>query len=439
MVQKVQSQCQQHGNHDQLTYILAVSMGVDSAVLLEIFNQLPYSFHVVHFNHHKRQESQAEAAYLQSYCDQRGIPCTIFDVPKMEGNFQKHARTFRYQQLEMVAQNYQRSIITTAHHLDDQVETYIQRIFGGSSIAHRTGMRSDEKRGERIYFRPLLDVEKASLYESAEEGGVMYFEDHSNQENDYQRNQIRNEVVPSIHNCFPAYRQAVQNDLAETVLLSSYLETQYAIFEHKNIKYKQKTISIKCAEFLKEHEFFQKFIIEKCVKRFEVSLKRSRYDEIVRWIYRKQSSVMLKKGLYLHVLNDHIMIGESIAQKYEGEGYCFFLKEGFLKLPKPYNMWYNNENNGSDDFFEMKQEDLPFLKVRSSKHGDEIRIGNHHKRVSRLFIDKKVPQFKRSSYPIVEDIRTSQIVWIPMLYKLYTREKTEKMIQVYFLDGGFHA
>lgn len=438
LMEIIENQSQRFGIEDR-TYVLAVSMGVDSAVLLEAFHRLQYSIHVVHFNHQKRMESVIEAQYIKQYCTQRNIVLSIIDVPKQSGNFQNQARVFRYQQLKQIASLYQDGIITTAHHFDDRVETYIQRLFGGSSVMSRGGMEIFQQNGDTQYFRPFLQVEKSDLYRCAAHTEITFFEDQSNHENHYQRNRIRNQVVPVIKECFPAYKHAIANDLEEIILLNEYLEVEYSQFELHSIERTSSMIYIDCADFLSKHPYFQNSIIERSVKSLGFHLKRERYPEIRQVIERGQQSYLIKKGLYLHVLDGQIMIGLSLAEKYEAAPYDFFLCEGFLKLPKQYNMWYNDRNNGGDDFFVIDQEDLPFLKVRNSKSGDEIQIGSVHKRVNRLFIDKKLPRFKRHSYPVVEDIRTGQIVWVPMFYKIYTREKTRKKIYVYFSDGGFHA
>lgn len=433
----VEQQYEQYLNTD-VTSILSVSMGVDSAVLLELYYQLGYAVHVVHFNHHKRPEAEIEAQYVQSYCDARQITCTIIDVPDISGNFQEQARNFRYTQLERIASRYSQSAIVTAHHLDDQVETYLYRMLSGSSLVKRIGILPYEKRSEYSYFRPLSTIEKAEIYAVAKTSQIKYFEDSTNKESNYMRNRLRNQVIPMIAQVFPAYRKAIVNDIDETRQLSSYFQGQLSKFSI-NVKFEDKRVLIEREKFMNEHQYMKALILEYYVKNIGISFKRARYEEMCKLIAGKQGIYLLKKGVALCVSNDTFSIGEFSNEEIKNEKYFFYLKDEHSKLPKPYKMWYNDRNNGSDDMFEIHHEDLPFLVVRNTQSGDEVKLGEHRKRVSRIFIDSKLPRMKRESYPIVEDIRTGEIVWIPMMYKSYKRDETREMLQIYFTDGGFYA
>lgn len=431
--------CEKKYFQNNTVLVLSVSMGVDSAVLLEACHRQNYLMHVVHFNHHRREQSVVEEAFLKEYCQKRDIRYSIIDVPQFNGNFQSEARGFRYTQLEMIAKQYDSSLVVTAHHVDDQVETYLQRLMTGSSIIKRTGMKIYEQRENVHYLRPFLTIEKQYLYEVASENNIHYFEDESNFENDYTRNQIRNQIVPSIQHVFPTYRKAVQNDIAEACELAAYFDAQWQMFAQDNVIVLTHGIRIERKIFLSMHEYMQGVILERVVRQHHFSLKRSRYGEMKQLILKGQGRLLLKKSYYLEVFETHFFISLKEDKVEQIQPYCFFLNEGCEKLPKPYELCYNYGYSNCDDMLEIHSEDLPFLQVRNYKQEDRVQIGNHHKRVQRLFIDKKVPAYKRPVYPIIEDTRTNQIVWIPNVYKSYKRDEAKEMLKIYFKDGGFYA
>lgn len=430
---------QQYVKSPDVVYVLSVSMGVDSSVLLETFYQMKQNIHVVHFNHHQREQSEEEALFIKEYCKIRQIECTVIDVPKMKGNFQNRARQFRYQQLEAVASTYSNATIVTAHHQDDQIETYMQRIFSGSSFVKRQGMSMYEVRKSGSYFRPFIHMEKADLYAIAKTEQITYFEDDSNHENYYVRNQIRNQILPIIESVFPAYKRAIRKDIEEAKMLDAYFEAQFIAFEQRAIKQYDNWIEIEKDAFECEHIYMQMVILERCVGMLGFTLKRAHYQQVCERLSDIGKGYTLKEGLYCYIEETKLRIALQKDYVKTCEEYHFFVKDELVKLPKQYQMWYNEGNSGYDDFFECNQEDFPFLKVRNTRRGDRVQLGQHHKRVSRIFIDAKLPQLKRSSYPLIEDIRTNQIVWIPMMYKSYKRDKTKQITKIYFKNGGFHA
>lgn len=420
--------------------ILAVSMGVDSAVLLEVCQRLKVPLHVVHFNHHKRQQSEFEEKHVKMYCEARKLAYSIVDVPAISGNFQAESRSFRYQQLVTIGKQYPRFAIVTAHHFDDQVETYFYRMFTGSSVIKRGGMSTFEKREETVYFRPFLNIEKSVLYQVAGDEQITYFEDESNFETHYTRNKIRHQVLPVVEKVMPAYRKSLQNDIEEIQLLNDYFEEKWQQFLNNNVERSNQEIKIQRRAFLNEHEYVQNIILERAIRHFHFSLKRVRYTEMKKLITKGKGNLILKKKCILSAFDDVFIIGFNSGDKDQNEAYHFFLIEGCEKLPKPYKLCYNYPYSNCDDMLEIHAEDLPFLIVRNYAAADQVQIKNYHKRVQRLFIDRKLPAYKRLSYPIIEDTRTNKIIWIPNMYKSYERNEVKDKIKIYFKDdGGVYA
>lgn len=421
--------------------VVSVSTGVDSMVLFEVLQKLDTKLHVVHFNHHKRSQSQTEAQFICDYCKERLIEYTEFDVPEFNQNFQNNARTFRHQQLCEIANQYTEGIIVTAHHFDDQVETYIQRIFSGSSLLNRKMMPIYEQRDKQRYFRPFVGLEKTTIIQAAEQNGIQYFEDESNQENSYLRNKIRNNILPIVSSVFPAYRKALANDFKEIEEIAGYFEERYNIFFQSYITVEINKAVINKKALIQEHNYFQGIVFERILKQLGISLKRQHYTNMKKILQQQNGQIQLKRDVFFIVEKERVTIEKKQAEKLNILQEEYFLTEGLQKLPKQENLCYNNGYTSCQDILEIEANNLPFLRVRYYQTGDKVEIGNYHKLVRRLFIDQKLPRVKREHYPIVEDVRTNEIIWIPTMYKAHSKKANEKedIIQIYFNDGGFYA
>lgn len=424
----------------ETVYVLAVSMGVDSAVLLNSFVQLNCPIHVVYFHHHKRIEADDEAAYIQTFCENKKIHYDIIDVPSYDVNFQAEARMFRYTTLERISKQYAQVAIVTGHHLDDRIETYFQRLFIGSSILKRAPLRVVSKTNMGIFFRPLCELTKKEIYRIAKENEMVYFEDVSNTDQKYLRNAIRHSLLKVIEGIFPSYQQAMRRELAEVQELSTYFEHIEEQFFMKHGAADQAGIFwVSRSAFLEEHEYVQKFLLERMIQREQCVLKRVRYPQMLKYIKQGKGVLELKKERYLQVEATRFAIVQIERIQPAENNYSFFFVDGFEKLPKQYQMWYNDGYTSWQDTLEITREDLAFLNVRNYQTGDKIKLGKHHKRVRRLFIDEKLPHNQRNIFPIVEDVRTNEIIWIPTLYKSYKRTTEQDKITIYFTDGGFYA
>ncbi|AMB93851.1 tRNA lysidine(34) synthetase TilS [Aerococcus sanguinicola] len=200
--------------------LLAVSYGVDSMVLLRVAEYLGKTrglkFAVAHINHRLRSESDAEQEALVAYCQNRDIPISvrIWAHPDFgQASYEEAARHFRYANFGQILEQKGWSYLLTAHHLNDQAETVLMRLIQGSQLQALAGMRPVSalySYSEAQVLRPFLDVPKADLYAIAQEEGLPYAEDASNQERAALRNRLRLDYLPALEELNPN----VQDQLA---------------------------------------------------------------------------------------------------------------------------------------------------------------------------------------------------------------------------------
>ena len=177
--------------------MLAVSGGPDSlALLLLAHHHAAGRMTAATVDHRIRPESADEAIYVGKICKQLDISHLVLSPAReIKGNIQSSARAARYALLESAADENGCSVIATAHHSDDQLETLLMRIARGSGV---DGLASIRARNGRI-VRPLLGFSKLELEEICADAGIEPVRDPSNDNPDFDRVAIRQWLAASNH------------------------------------------------------------------------------------------------------------------------------------------------------------------------------------------------------------------------------------------------
>ena len=191
-------------NWKQESFLLAVSGGVDSMVLLESFFKLQkkiktLNFSVVHIHHHLRKESDEEEEMVRNFCGERSISLEVYHWEKgirQKAGVEEKARKFRYQKLKDSMKKNNACYVVVAHHADDQAETVLMKLTRGSTIEGIAGMKPIRPFSEGYLIRPFLTVDKEDLYDYASIHQIPFKEDVTNQSLEYTRNRFRQEIIP---------------------------------------------------------------------------------------------------------------------------------------------------------------------------------------------------------------------------------------------------
>ncbi|MEQ8240802.1 MAG: tRNA lysidine(34) synthetase TilS [Cyclobacteriaceae bacterium] len=192
--------------------LVAVSGGLDSMVLLHLLRQSEFHFGICHINYGLRnKDSESDEALVAKVAEEIGCSFHLKKVKSSEWkknqSIQMMAREIRYDFFGEISHQYGYNKIATAHHANDSLETALLHFVKGTGISGLTGIPV-----QRDYvIRPLLSFTKEELKEFAVQNHVTWREDQSNATNKYQRNIIRNEVIPLLRGINPQIEHTFLN------------------------------------------------------------------------------------------------------------------------------------------------------------------------------------------------------------------------------------
>ena len=242
--------------------LLAVSGGIDSMVMLHLFQQLPYKFSVAHVNFGLREEeSEADEQFVRNYCNTRAIKLYVKRADThayMEENkvsVQMAARDIRYTWFKELLQTENVDKLLVAQHADDSVETTFINLIRGTGLSGLKGIISNNQA-----CRPMLCFNRKEIADYARLTNIEWREDSSNAKNDYLRNNLRNKILPMLDDVSDTWRENIvqlNNDVEEAELI---LSKYYA--EHIDKIFKNNLINIEGVQKLTSGKWlFRKLLI----------------------------------------------------------------------------------------------------------------------------------------------------------------------------------
>lgn len=216
--------------------LLAVSGGIDSMVMLHLFQQAGFTIAVAHCNFQLRgKDADGDEAFVSATAEQLNIPCFVnrfetaqyAEVTKL--SIQMAARELRYAWFEELMEKYQFNVLATAHHLNDSLETVLLNWVHGSSLEGFTGIPVQHEG----VIRPLLFATREQIEQYAKERNITWREDISNQSDDYQRNFIRHRVIPALKEINPSLESTVQRGFAKATAEVNWMQEGFDDWKRK--------------------------------------------------------------------------------------------------------------------------------------------------------------------------------------------------------------
>ncbi|HET6347902.1 MAG TPA: tRNA lysidine(34) synthetase TilS [Candidatus Krumholzibacteria bacterium] len=400
------------------TVVAAVSGGPDSMAmfhaLCELSSEQPgLRIVVAYFDHQLRPDSLRDLEVIGPLAQRFGVRL-IWDgadirLRALESaqSIETTARVWRYTFLATIAEAFHARCIATAHTHDDQVETVMMRILRG---AQQRGLRGIGAR-DGATVRPLLGVTHAETLRYCETHGIPYVTDPGNDDLTFFRNHVRHEVLPALRRVYPGIDEALLR--VRDAAIRQYDDNERATAGRLDTWFRAGRDGWWLA-----HEAFEDLDDERRLHLLNCVVERLGIEDVTSVHYHAMLAGSAVDLPAWHVRREH-------------DGLVFMLREGaarFAPQPLPLSgiarlagwIFTSNVLDGAEAHEQLHGRpggvaylnvDGPLI-VRCPRPGDRIQpLGMQgHKKLSDLFIDRKIPRRLRSRIPVVE--ANGEIVWV---------------------------
>lgn len=408
---------------------LAVSGGLDSMVLLHLFQQLNYEIAVLHCNFQLRGlESLGDQDFIQNYCKENNISIftTQFDTEAFAKDYklstQIAARELRYNWFYELLENHKFDYILTAHHADDNLETFIINLSRGTGLDGLVGI---PEQNDKI-IRPLLPFSREEILKYAKENNIQWREDSSNASDKYLRNKIRHDLIPVLKEINPNFLKAFQKT-------QSYLQESNEMAEDASIMIYQQVAKEAGEEIhfdlnqLKKLPNYRSYLYE-WLNEFGFLAWNDIYD-----LVDGQSGKQVFSAEFRLLKNRETLILSPIGEVSEKQE--FEINENDHQVNFPLNLKLCNVSHitiESNKIIFVDAEKIQFpLILRKWKEGDSFQpfgMNGKSKKISKLFKDEKLSLIEKENSWLL--CSKEQIVWVVGMRQdeRFKIEKTTKKI-----------
>jgi tRNA(Ile)-lysidine synthase len=417
---------------------VAVSGGIDSCVLLDILNKLKSDLKIdiaiLHFNHQVRGRFSLEDEYfVKNLAKSYNLPITVGRIGKMR---EKISETFlRQQRLDYFSKILEKNpgaIIATGHNLNDNVETFIMRLARGSRTRGLLGIRPSRDR----FIRPLLAESRRNIQIYAQQKGLSFRNDYTNEDITILRNKIRHKIIPYLETHLDA-------DFSNSInRVMDDLYGYYQLFEEKLVqviaastKRTKNGITINRKRFVKLNRMLKRELLEYCISQvyplnYKVSDRNLRiWDDFIANAQPGKRITFLENGSALAERN-FILIGDLPKERKETFRLTFGnpvtidgrVRISISKVSRKDVKFTNDEKIEFIDGDSAGSE----LTVRFWRKGDFFRpLGmSNRRKLSDFFTDLKLSTKIKKETPLI--CRGKDIIWIAG-YRLDDRFKVSEM------------
>lgn len=390
---------------DAETCWIAYSGGLDSHVLLHVLasiqNEIKPKLVAVHINHGISNDADLWVKHCHKTCKDHAIEFQSFSVDlsgKSDKGTEAFAREKRYEVFENLLNS--DDLLLTAHHMDDQLETILLQLMRGAGPDGLVGMPQAREFSKGILLRPLLDYSREEIHDHALSESLSWIEDESNKSNKYDRNFLRNRIIPELLTRWPgalktakraARHQAEARNLIneisgsdlEVVCESKY--TKVSISEFDNLSSIRKKNVLRAWIKINKLEMPDAQIIEKVIA--EVIHANADRNPCVKW---KGGEVRRYRG-YLYIMK--------LLSAHDVELTISWNLEESLKLTSGYLKAVSGEGGG------IKKDMLSnnTVEIRYRQGGEQIRPAGRTEthELKKLFQDKGILPWLRDRIPLI--------------------------------------
>ena len=402
-------QFQQTIHHKNI--LIAFSGGLDSTALLSLFaklrkNQPHLTLRAIHIHHGLSPNANGWVAHCEEICHQFNIPLIVEKVSvNTQNGIEAGAREARYQ---AIAKHIKiNEILATAHHLNDQTETFLLALKRGSGLQGLSAMQKENITFGLPILRPLLSFSRKQLEQYVRVQNLAWIEDESNLDNQYDRNFLRNEILPTIRKRWQHFDQAVQRSAQhcgeQQQLINELLEEDF----QKNFSESDRTFNI--AYFAQYSQLKQKALLRLWLNYLEIPMPSTvQLTQLIQdVIFSKQDA------------NPQFVIADKVIRRYQNK---LFITNKFAdlshiilqltldqKLALPDGLGEilaQQKNNKIYIKWQQYEIDLPFteqpIEIRFSYSGKvKLHSKAMNQDIKKIWQQLNVPPWQRKRIPLI--------------------------------------
>jgi len=392
-------------------FLVAYSGGIDSTALLYFSKKIAIKYkkkiRAIHINHNINKDSKKWENHCISFCDKIGVEliCKNINIILNKGDsIEEKAREARYQSIHK-AMN-EKTIMMTAHHLEDQSETFLYQLFRGAGPKGLSSMPLIKKIDSGYHIRPLLKLNKKAIKDIVNHNGLDFIYDYSNENTSFSRNFIRKNIVPIIKKKWPNYSETISRSaliLSESIKLNEDLaEIDFKKYSHKE---KNKIyLNVKELELYRFNNVIRFWIQENNFRMPSQDQLSSIYKNIF-FAGEDKTPFFSCTDYEIRRFNNYVEIMKPLKKHDPSEVYIWEFEKNLIISDLSINLtWQNLEDRLG---FKVNKN----VEVRFRKTGQNIMINNYKKSLKDFMREKKIPPWERERILLIYIDKELKAIW----------------------------
>ena len=434
------------GVNPQLPLVVGVSGGADSLCLVHCLMEGSFDLIVGHLDHALRESSAFQAETLKMHIADLSLPffsqredVRQFALENKLG-IEEAARICRYRFLFDLAREHGAQGVVVGHHADDQVETVLMHFLRGSGLSGLSGMQPRSVLStiepELPLFRPMLGIFRQEIQEYCQAHGLEVLEDESNADPSYFRNHLRHELIPQLEKSNPGFSQRLvrtaQTLSADRQLLETLADDA---FEHALVRIVEGGLVFSRETFSALHLSLQRLVLRQAFAKLKPDLRDFGFDAVERalgaiedgtaqtplagglWVFCFESEFVIAPRTYRHQHTEYPQLKDLSGLRLKRGGKVklnagWELAAEIIDARRYKSLPDELKNHPLHAWLNPLDVEWP-LEVRPMRTGERwspLGMALKHQKLSDFFVNQKIPQTARASWPLV--LSGGSIVWV---------------------------
>lgn len=453
MIEEIRKEMEQFHMLEQGDRVLiGFSGGADSVCLTQILYELSEQYKLTLgaiYCHHgiRGEEADEDGRFVKAFCQERGIAFYEAEerveerARRNRQSVEEAGREFRYECFQRVMQEEGYQTLALAHHADDRAETMLFHLARGTGIAGLCSMEPVRPFGQkRRLIRPLLWVKKSRIEGWLMEKQLSWRIDHTNLSDQYTRNRIRHHIIPEMGKVNDRAVEHMGETADAMSEISSYLKEEEEKVYERAVREQDNQITVSVEVLEGVHGYLQKAVLYRCLAEMAGGRKDVTSGHVAQLLDLAKGNAGRKgtffKGIQVRRTYESLVFSKKEEmQTEEMADFDENLDYEMRKFPYTGQEILKNEYTKQFDCAKI-QNGLCF---RFWQQGDYLflREDGGRKKLSRYFIDAKIPPEQREKILLLAD--GSHILWIvgyriSAYYKV--TDQTETILEVTIKNKG---